>query len=62
MERAVQVFKSFEEAEKADESYYRSLSPRERIELLLTLREQFSPYSDELTKGFERICRVVENA
>jgi hypothetical protein len=60
MERVVHVFKSFAEAEKADESYYRSLLPAERIELLLTLREQFSPYSDELTKGFERVCRVVE--
>ena len=60
MGRTVQVFKSVKEAEEADKKYYRELSPSERIELLLTLREQFSPYSDELTKGFERVCRVVE--
>jgi hypothetical protein len=60
VERTIQVFKSFAEAEQADKDYYRSLSPAERIELLLILRDQLSPYSDELTEGFERVCRVVE--
>ena len=60
MEKTVQVFKSLEEAEEADKQYYRSLSPAERIEILLTLREQYSPYSDALTEGFERVCRIIE--
>ena len=62
MERTLRVFKSSAEAEKADNEYYRSLSPAERIEILLALRDQYSPYSDELTEGFERVCRVVERA
>ena len=57
MERTIQVFRSLAEAEKADQEYYVSLSPAERLEILLILREQYSPYSDELTEGFERVCR-----
>ena len=62
MERTVQVFKSFAEAEKADKEYYRSLSSNERVEMLLLIREQYSPYADELTEIFERVCRVVERS
>ena len=57
-----QVFSSFEEAEEADKEYYRSLSPAQRMEILLFLREHFSPYDDELTKGFKRVCRVIERS
>jgi hypothetical protein len=54
------VFSSFAEAEAADKEYYHSLSPKQRIEILLFIREQCSPYSHELTQRFERACRVVE--
>jgi hypothetical protein len=57
---AFRVFSSFEEAEAADREYYRSLSPTERLDIMLWLREYYSPYSDELTKGFERVCRIIE--
>lgn len=57
---AFRVFSSFAEAEAADREYYRSLTPAQRIDIVLLLREQCSPYSDELTKGFERVCRIVE--
>lgn len=60
VEKTIRVFKSFEEAESADKEYYRSLSPAERVEILLILRDQYSPYDDELTKGFERVCRIIE--
>ena len=60
MERIIKVFKSVADAEKADREYYSSLTPAERVELLLVLREQYSPYSDELTEGFERVYRVAE--
>jgi hypothetical protein len=62
MEKIVQVFKSFEEAEAADEEYYRSLSPAERVEIVLILRAEFSPYDHELTEGFKRVCRVIERS
>jgi len=56
------VFSSFEEADAADKEYYRSLSPAQRIEILLTLRDLYSPYDDELTKGFKRVCRIIERS
>jgi len=60
MEKTVRVFESFEEAEEADKEYYRSLSPAQRVEILLILRDQYNPYDDELTKRFERVCRIIE--
>jgi len=60
MEKTVQVFKSFEESEAAEKEYYRSLTPAERVDILLILREQYSPYDDELTQRFERVYRIVE--
>ena len=59
---AFKVFSSFEEAEAADREFERSLSPAERMEILLFLRENYSPYDDELTKGFKRVCRVIERS
>ena len=59
---AFRVFSSFEEAEAADREYYHSLSPNERLDIMLLLREHYSPYSDELTKGFERVCRIIERS
>ena len=56
------VFSSFAEAEAADKEFYRSLSPAQRIQILLMLREYYSPYDDELTKGFTRVCRIVERS
>ena len=56
---AFRVFSSFAEAEAADREYYHSLSPAQRLEILLLLREQCSPYSDELTKGFERVVELL---
>ena len=58
----LKVFSSFEEAEVADREYYRSLSSAQRMEILLFLREHYSPYDDELTKGFKRVCRVIERS
>jgi len=59
---AFQVFSSFEEAEAADREYERSLSPAQRIQNLLALREYSSFYDAELTKGFKRVCRVIERS
>jgi hypothetical protein len=56
------VFSSFEEAEAADKEYYRSLSPAQRIDILLMLREHYSPYDDERTKGFKRVCRIIQRS
>ena len=57
-ERKVQIFKSFAEAEAADKKYYQSLTPAQRIDILLRLREQYRPYGDELSEKFVRVCRI----
>lgn len=59
---AFQVFSSFEKAEAANREYERSLSPAQRIQILLALREYSSFYDAELTKGFKRVCRVIERS
>jgi hypothetical protein len=60
MEKTIRVFKSSADAEEADKKYYRSLTPSQRIEFLLTLRDQCRPYSDELTEGFKRVYRIIK--
>ena len=62
MERTFQVFHSLAEAERAEKEYYRSLTPAQRIEMLLVLRDQYRPYSDELTESFERVCRITKRS
>ena len=60
MERKVQIFKSFAEAKEADKKYYHSLTPAQRIQILLLLRYQY--YGDELNNKFVRVCRIVKRS
>ena len=53
-----QVFHSFAESERADRAYYRSLTPSERLDLLLELINRWD--HDEAAKGFERVYRIVK--
>ena len=57
MERVLQVFNSFAEAEEADRKYYKSLTPAQRIEILLVLRSLIKRNDDE-PRG--RLKRVIE--
>jgi hypothetical protein len=59
MKKTIEVFKSFAEAEEADKKYYRSLSPNERIALLLILRDQYRPYSHELTEDLREFIELL---
>ena len=60
MKRTVIVHKSFAAAAAADKAYYKSLTPAERIRLLLELRNQYHPYSNEAAAGFKRVYRIVK--
>jgi len=60
LERKIQIFKSHAEAEAADRRYYQSLTPAQRIDILLMLREQYRPYGDELSQKFVRVCRIIK--
>ena len=57
MDYTVRKFDSFEEADKADREYYRSLTPEQRVEILLELVES---YTNASAKGFERVYRIVK--
>lgn len=56
MEKVVQKFTSFEEADRADEEYYASLTPEERIDIMLELmrRAQGGTF-----RRLERVCRIL---
>ena len=58
MERTFKVFRSFSESEEEDRRFYRSLTPEERMDILLDLINRWQ--GDEASKGFERVYRVAQ--
>jgi hypothetical protein len=60
MERRVQVFRSFDEAEHADDAYYGSLTPQQRVDLLLELVAAWKEGFGDAGQGLARVHRVVE--
>jgi hypothetical protein len=59
MDRVVRRFSSFEEAEAAERTYYRSLTPNERIAILLELIASVTEALPEAEQRLERVCRVT---
>jgi hypothetical protein len=60
MEKVFRVFRSFDEAERADDEYYASLSPQERVDLLLEMIAAYRESLGETEQGLKRVYRVVE--
>ena len=60
MDKVLQVFQSFEEADEADASYYAELTPQECVDILLDLVKSYRESLGEAAAGFERVCRVDE--
>ena len=58
MEKAIRVFSSFKEADEADARAHASMSPEERLKLVIELRDRRHP--DAAKQGLARVCRVVE--
>lgn len=58
MEPAVRKFATFAEAEEADRAYYRSLTPNERLSIMIDLI--YPEGSDAASAGFERVYRIVK--
>ena len=54
MEKTVAKFRDFSEAEKSDHDFYRKLSGRERLEILLQLSKH------EPERRLERVYRVTK--
>ncbi len=57
MEIVGNKFKSFQEAEEAELNYYRSLTPQQRLDLLLDIINSNTP---ENAKRVERVCKIVK--
>ena len=60
MEPLARKFSSFQEAEEADREFYRSLTPAQRIQMLLELLELVWPDKDGSPPRLERVYRVAE--
>lgn len=62
MKRVVAKFSSHQEAEQADREYYRSLTPQQRLDILLELIESSRKEDDAASERFERVYRIVKLA
>ena len=58
MEQVIRKFATFEEAEEADRAFYRSLTPAERLSIMLDLI--YLEGGDAASAGFERVYRIVK--
>ena len=54
-EEQVRVFNSFKDADDADRAFYRSLTPEQRLDILLQLIAQHGP-----VKRLERVYKIVK--
>ena len=63
MQRVAQRFRSMAEADAAEAAYYASLTPEERVDVLLDLIAAAQQETgDEAPPRLARVCRVVELA
>jgi hypothetical protein len=60
MERTIRRFDSLSEADAAEDEYYASLTPEERLNILLDLVEMHRSNQDEAAEGFAKVYRVDE--
>ena len=60
MDRVVQIFRSFEEADQADDQFYADLAPEERLDMLLELVERHRSALGETASRLERVHCITE--
>jgi hypothetical protein len=61
MEKVVKISRSFEECDRADRAFYRSLTPLERLEILLELNRRWPANGDaEASQRLERVYRIIK--
>jgi hypothetical protein len=58
MEKVIQVFGSFAEADEADARYDVALTPQERLRIMIELRDMRHP--DAAQQGLARVCRITK--
>jgi hypothetical protein len=62
MERVIRVHDSWESAARADRAYYASLTPQERLDILLELIARHQESLPDAERRLERVYRIVEFA
>ena len=60
MERVIRKFDSHEDAARADREYYLSLTPAQRVDILLELVAQHKDSIGATEQGLARVCRIVK--
>jgi hypothetical protein len=60
VDRVAQVFRGFEEADRADDQFYADLAPQARLDMLLELVEQHRSALGEAAGRFERVHCITE--
>lgn len=60
MQRVVRKFQGFQASDEADRAYYQSLTPKQRLDILLDLIARYQDNLDETTKRFKRVYRVTK--
>jgi methylmalonyl-CoA mutase N-terminal domain/subunit len=58
VEQVIRKFATFAEAEEADRAYYRSLTPTERLSMMIDLI--YPEGGDAASAGFERVYQIVK--
>jgi len=58
VEKRVQTYSSFQEAENADVARDKALTPKERLDITIELHNQSHP--DAAQQRFVRVCRLIK--
>jgi hypothetical protein len=58
MEKTVKIFSSFKDADEADARNHMSMSPEERLRIVIELRDRRHP--DAAKQGLARVCRIIK--
>lgn len=56
------MFRSFDDADEADDEFYAELTPSERLDILLELVERHRSTLGKAASRLERVHRIVELA
>lgn len=58
VEKKVRIFSSFREADEVDARDYMAMTPEERIQIVIELRDRRHP--DAAKQGLARVCRIIK--
>ena len=58
LEKTVRIFSNFKDADEADAREHMAMSPTERIQLVIELRDRRHP--DAAKQGLARVCRIIK--